>query len=285
MLSRTVTRVVAAAALAAAAYAGIPAAPATAAPCATADGVSVVVDFHELGGGVQSGCVREGGDRFATDLFPAAGFPLAYVQRQPDFVCRVKGLPTPEQDPCVATPPATAYWSLWWADGSGGAWKYSTSNAGGLRVPDGGYVAFSWNTGSRPVPPGVAAAAHAEPKPTPNPTPTPTATPTARPTAKSKSTPTATPSASTKPTSRPKPKPTATPTPTPSVADSTSATEAASEPADSPASSASVTPTSAEDVSDDGGLPTWAAPAVIAALFAAAGVVAVLRRRRTTSGT
>ena len=77
----------------------LPATPAAAAGCATADGVTVVVDFHELGGGVQTACVTDGGGDRASDLFPAAGFALDYVQRQPGFVCRVAGKPA--DNPCV----------------------------------------------------------------------------------------------------------------------------------------------------------------------------------------
>jgi hypothetical protein len=58
---RTLARVVAAAGLAAAAYAGLPAGPATAAGCPTDHGVTVGVDFHQLGGGVQTACVPDGG--------------------------------------------------------------------------------------------------------------------------------------------------------------------------------------------------------------------------------
>ena len=136
----------AAAALAAAGWAVVPTTPASAATCSSAAGVSVVVDFHELGGGVRTACVADGGGRTAGSLFPAAGFPLTYVQRQPGFVCRVSGAPA--DDPCVNTPPADAYWGLWWSDGRSGSWTYASTSAGSLRVPDSGYVAFSWNGGS-----------------------------------------------------------------------------------------------------------------------------------------
>ena len=112
---RSSARVVAAAVLAAAAYAAAPVPPASAAACSTGHGVTVVVDFHELGGGVQTGCVADGAGDTAAELFPAAGFSLSYVQRQPGFVCRVEGVPA--EDPCVNTPPADAYWALYWSDG------------------------------------------------------------------------------------------------------------------------------------------------------------------------
>ena len=285
-LARTVTRVAVAAVLAAAAFAGVPTAPAAAAGCATPEGVTVVVDFKQLGGGVRSACLPDGGDRYAAQLFADAGLPLTYVQRQPDFVCRVAGLPTPEQDPCVYTPPATAYWSLWWTDEDGGDWTYSSLNAGGLRVPDGGYLAFSWSTGSRPVPPGFRAAAHpapqptATPKPTPKPKPKPTKGPTTSP--RPSATPTDPPTESASPTPRKKPakKPKPTPTPSTSPVDSASAVAVPSESPSSPSS----TPTAAEPASDDDGLPAWVAPVLIGLLFTGAAAVAVVRRRRTTSG-
>ena len=98
------------AALAASAAGGIVPLQAVAAPCSEAGGVSVVVDYRELGGGVQSLCDSVGGGRSAATLLTDNGFPLVYVQRQPGFVCRVSGVPA--GDPCVSTPPADAYWGL-----------------------------------------------------------------------------------------------------------------------------------------------------------------------------
>ncbi|HEY0949677.1 hypothetical protein, partial [Nocardioides sp.] len=167
---RILSRIAAAATLAAAAYAGLPAAPASAAGCPSADGVTVVVDFHELGGGVQTGCVADGGGQTASQLFPAAGFPLTYVQRQQGFVCRVSGKPA--DDPCVNTPPADAYWALYWSDGKSGRWTYATSSAGGQHVPDGGYVAFSWQGSDNSSPPGTSPTPRAAAQPSPDPTPT-----------------------------------------------------------------------------------------------------------------
>ena len=93
-------------------------APAVAAGCSGSTGVTVVVDHHQLGGGVQQACDADGGGKAASTVFPDSGFPLTYVQRQPGFVCRVSGAPA--SDPCVNTPPASAYWSLWWSDGKSG---------------------------------------------------------------------------------------------------------------------------------------------------------------------
>lgn len=279
---RSVARVAAAVLVTAAAYAAVPTAPASAAACSSAHGVTVVVDFHELGGGVQTGCVADGGGQTASQLFPAAGFPLDYVQRQPGFVCRVSGKPA--DDPCVNTPPADAYWALFWSDGRSGSWTYATSGAGGQRVPDGGYVGFSWNGSSARTAPGYSPAPHPSPSPSPTPTPTHTTAPTHAPSAHaSSSAPPA--SASATPTQS------ASATPTspararhaphsrkPEASESPSRTPTASA---TPSASPSAVPASSDPTDPGGGgLPGWVAPAVIVALFGAAGGVAVVRRRR-----
>lgn len=172
-------------------------APAAAAGFCSGDGVNVVVDFHQLGGGVQKGCDPSGGGKAAASVFPAAGFPLTYAQKQPGFVCRVEGKPA--SDPCVDTPPPDAYWGLWWSDGESGAWTYSSSGVGSLKVPSGGSVAFSWNAGGGTAKPGVApptTPSTPTPKPTPEPKPKPQPAP--------------------KPTSKPAPEPAPAPSRTPS---------------------------------------------------------------------
>jgi len=159
-------RLLAAAALVAAAVGiGTPT-PAFAAGCSSASGVTVVVDFNQLGGGVSSGCVAGGGGQKASALFPSAGQPLTYAQRQPGFVCRVSGVPA--EDPCINTSPANAYWGLWWTDGTGGGWVYSSLGASSLTIPDGGYVAFSWDESGGDATPSYTPAAHASPTPTPS---------------------------------------------------------------------------------------------------------------------
>lgn len=140
--------------------------------CVGDSGVTVVVDFQQLGGGAQTGCDPAGGGRVAAATFSAAGFPLTYVQQTPGFTCRVSGKPA--SDPCVRTPPATAYWSLWWSDGKSGTWSYATVGAGSLKVPSGGYVAFSWQGQSGRALPGVSPAPRRSPEPAPAPTSSPT---------------------------------------------------------------------------------------------------------------
>ncbi|GAA1162066.1 hypothetical protein [Nocardioides aquiterrae] len=287
-MHRTLARVAAAAVLAAAAYAGLPAAPAAAAGCPTDHGVTVVVDFHQLGGGVQTACVADGGGQTAAQLFPAAGFPLTYVQSQRGFVCRVSG--EPADDPCANTPPADAYWALYWSDGETGRWSYATSGAGGQHVPDGGYVAFSWQGSHDSTPPGASPAPHPGASPSPTHAPThatphpsssappsahateqggsPSATPSQAPSATESSSGDASPAPGAKHRSKPKPRASESPTPTTGASPTASA-------------SPSLAPASADPADPGaGGLPGWVAPVVILLLFGAAGAVAVVRRRQ-----
>ncbi|WP_210438330.1 hypothetical protein [Nocardioides xinjiangensis] len=160
---------------------------AAAATCTSAGGVSVVVDFRELGGSTITACAPDGGGRSAAAVFASVGVQLSYAQRQPGFVCRVNGAPS--SDPCVNASPTDAYWGLWWADGSSASWSYSTSGVGGLVVPAGGSVGWSWQqdrAGSGPVPPGVAPPVRPSSTPTPTPTgsaSTPSSGPTSSPSA------------------------------------------------------------------------------------------------------
>lgn len=119
------------------------AAPASAATCVAGSGVSVVVDYNSLGGGVVTSCVADGGGDTASTLFAAAGHTITYAQRQPGFVCRVDDVPA--DDPCVNASPADRFWSLWWSDGDSGSWTYSSQGVTSLKVPEGGSVAFSFD--------------------------------------------------------------------------------------------------------------------------------------------
>ena len=125
--------------------AALPGAPASASTpaCTPGHGVTVLVEFNQLGGDDVRLCDESGGGRTVAGLLEDNDLPLTYVQRQPGFVCRVAGLPA--EDPCVNTPPDDAYWSLWWSDGSADTWSYATTGVDTLQVPDGGSVALAWD--------------------------------------------------------------------------------------------------------------------------------------------
>jgi hypothetical protein len=283
---RPVVRLAVVALAAAAAGLVVPlSAPAQAATCSTSSGVSVVVDFHQLGGGVQTACDADGAGEYAETQFTDVGHTLTFVQGQ-EFVCQIDGAPDTQ---CVRTPPANAYWSLWWSDGTSGKWTYASSGVGSLKVPAGGYVGFSWQKGTSQVPPGATPTAHGSSSPSTKPTSHPTTSPTHQPSHASSTQPgpTAGPTSST-PTGT-----TVSGSPSPSHAASSHATRhpAGTSPTASATASASSSQGAAvvqaggpPDTSAPGsgsGLPGWVAPALVAALFAAAAAVAVVRRKRT----
>lgn len=287
-----IARLVAVALVAAAASLAVPSPAAYAAPCTGDSGVSVVVDFNGLGGGVQQVCVSGGGGDSASSLFPAAGFTLNYASRQPGFVCRVQGKPA--SDPCVNTAPADAFWGLWWSDGDASSWTFSSLGAASLKIPNGGMVAFSWDAESGTAPPS-ASPSHPDPAPTPEPDPPPpndggsgpdqpaapdgSTPPGSTPSDTPDGSPSASPGAEDGKKGKgdngkgdkgkqkkPKATPGATPT-TPATTDTELAADQGSAVADPPA--------------DSDGLPGWVAPALIGVLFAAAGIVLLVRRRRS----
>ncbi|MGN6252119.1 MAG: hypothetical protein ACTHNS_09940 [Marmoricola sp.] len=141
------------------------------AACAGA-GVDVVVDFHQLGGGVLLGCAHHA--RTAWQAFTAAGVRLTELQRFAGAVCRVDGKPVKAS--CVGMPPGDAYWSLYVTKKD--RWAYATKGAKALVVHDGDVVALSWQGSKQPAPPSIApgrltAAAAASSAPAPRASSTP----------------------------------------------------------------------------------------------------------------
>ncbi|MEO3751061.1 hypothetical protein [Streptomyces sp. B6B3] len=144
----------------------LPASPAAAATpragapgfCPDGDGVTVVVDFRALGGEQVVRCAP-GPQEDGVDALRGAGFEVEGTNRWGDsFVCRINGRPGPDAEPCVDTPPASAYWSYWHAP-DGGAWEYSQYGATYRTPPEGSFEGwvFSTNDGEGEAsPPGVA---------------------------------------------------------------------------------------------------------------------------------
>lgn len=183
-------------------------------PCPGTTGVTVVVDYHALGGGVVVRCAP-GSPASGFKALQAAGFDLVEVQNVPGFLCRIDGKPNAAQDACRNTPPASAYWSYWHAD-RGGSWVASQQGGKTRKPPPGSVDGWSFTDDGSPggasPPPGIAPPAEpATPKPTAKPTPKPTPKPTATAAPTPAPTPKPTPGAA---TARPTAQPTAVPSPT-----------------------------------------------------------------------
>jgi hypothetical protein len=156
-----------------------------------------VVDYGPLGGGVVVGCDPDGAGKPAAQVVTAAGFSLSYVSSQPGFVCRVNGQPGGTQEDCGETPPANAYWGLFWSDGDPATWVYSSEGVGSLDVPEGGSIGWRFQDGGtreNPSSPPTADKKSPSPQPSNPPSPEPTRPPKA-----ADPTPTPTPSASVPP--------------------------------------------------------------------------------------
>lgn len=154
---------------------------ATEGPCpTTTQGVTVVVDFHGIGGrGAVTRC-SPGSPGTGFVALREAGFTITPAATNLAFLCRIDGLPTPQDDPCQVPSPATAYWSYWTAD-RGGSWGYQ-SEGGATRKPRvGGVEGWSFSRSSSEATaqaPGIAPPA----KPTTTTTARPATTVTTRPT-------------------------------------------------------------------------------------------------------
>jgi hypothetical protein len=132
--------------------------------CTATSGVIVVVDFTPWGGAIQRGC-----DATLTtgyDALYAAGFTTAGDAHDgPEFICRIDDKPTPAQDPCIQTPPATAYWSYWHADAGQDTWSYSELGAATYQPQPGSVDAWTFGgtdlggtDGQPPFPPSAVRA-------------------------------------------------------------------------------------------------------------------------------
>ncbi len=292
MRGTILTRLVAGAVLALAAGLVAPA-PAQAAACPAGQGVTVVVDRGQLGGGTSTVCESDGGGDYASTIFTDAGFALTYVQRTPGFVCRVDGQPTAEQDDCVNTPPANAYGGLFWSNGTSGDWAYSNAGVGSLKVPEGGSVALVWQSSDQRRQPSVPPPAQAASSPSSSPSQTASQSPTANPSQDPSSQATSSqatsqaPSATSAPSQQQASSPSgsATATPTAGATRSDSAAPSEKPPASptetaSPTASAATSPVTTDPMppNEGGGLPTWIVVLVLGALGAGVTFLTVSRR-------
>jgi hypothetical protein len=103
--------------------------------CTATQGAILAVDFAPWGGPVLRSCgTADGRTDTGFELLNEGGWSTQGDHHDgPAFVCRIgftgfhggTMYPTPAQDPCVVTPPATAYWSYWHAEQGQNTWSYS----------------------------------------------------------------------------------------------------------------------------------------------------------------
>jgi hypothetical protein len=134
--------------------------------CPDGVGVTVVVDFQQLGGQTIVRCAPGSQARTGLEVLQDSGFQVEGVQRWGSgFVCRIENRPSGSEplpvdgadgyrEACVDTPPAAAFWGYWQADDRG-EWRYSESGVKNTTVGSGGFQgwSFSLNATEGPNPP------------------------------------------------------------------------------------------------------------------------------------
>ncbi|MGW4503710.1 hypothetical protein ACWENO_03630 [Streptomyces sp. NPDC004436] len=299
---RALARTAAALGLTVAAFAAT-AAPAGAAPqpmgqCTTSSGVVLAVDFSHWGGPVYRSCGTTPTTGY--ELLNQGGWATTGTGHDgPAFICRIgysghqggRQYPTPQQDDCVLTPPASAYWSYWHADPGQNTWQYSQLGAMLYKPKPGsvdlwifGGTNIEGTEGKPTVTPDQLRAKNTRPAGGPAPKDTRTAKPLP-PNVDTGPRPENPPPAA--PPTTPPPSPTAPASPVPSPTASESATATPSAPPTSAAPAAAAGPAVVEaapaaDARHDAGsyLPAVATGALVL-LIGAAAVFAARRRRRT----
>ncbi|MEV7169122.1 hypothetical protein AB0O18_05460 [Streptomyces sp. NPDC093224] len=299
---RALARTAAALGLTVAAFAATTA-PAGAAPqpmgqCTTSSGVVLAVDFSHWGGPVYRSCGTTPTTGY--ELLNQGGWATTGTGHDgPAFICRIgysghqggRQYPTPQQDDCVLTPPASAYWSYWHADPGQNTWQYSQLGAMLYKPKPGsvdlwifGGTNIEGTEGKPTVTPDQLRAKNTRPAGGPAPKDTRTAKPLP-PNVDTGPRPENPPPGA--PTTPPPPSPTAPASPVPSPSASESATATPSAPPTSAAPAAAAGPAVVEaapaaDARHDAGsyLPAVATGALVL-LIGAAAVFAARRRRRT----
>lgn len=127
--------------------------------CPGDDGVTVVVDFQQLGGAPLVRCAPGSESRSGLDVLKAAGFQVEGVQRWGEaFICRIEDRPSVAEavpldgnedyrEACIDTPPSTAYWGYYHAD-AGGDWTFSGAGGKTREVRPGGFEGWSFALGT-----------------------------------------------------------------------------------------------------------------------------------------
>lgn len=114
--------------------------------CPDASGVTVVVDFRSLGGSTIVRCAH-GPQQTGLHALENAGISVTGTNRWGKaFVCRLEGKPAVDREPCVDTPPASAYWSYWHAT-DGGSWVYADRGVRNRTPAEGTFEGWSFYAG------------------------------------------------------------------------------------------------------------------------------------------
>ncbi|SFW56951.1 hypothetical protein [Amycolatopsis australiensis] len=132
--------------------------------CPEVGGVTVVVDFGDLGPQPLVRCAP-GTPANGIAALQEAGIDVAGSQKYGLAVaCRINGKPGPDVESCAGMPSATAYWSYWHAS-AGGTWQSSQEGAQTAKPAPGGFEGWAFarpkSANDLPSPPRVPPARQA----------------------------------------------------------------------------------------------------------------------------
>ena len=135
--------------------------------CPNANGVTVVVDFQQLGGETIVRCFPTTSSGTGLDALKGSGFQIEGVQRWGEaFICRIENRPSAVEslpivgnpgykERCIDTPPPSGFWSYWYA-GNNCAWRFSQWGVKNRDFYLGGFEGWSFSlnstAGSNPPP-------------------------------------------------------------------------------------------------------------------------------------
>lgn len=284
-----------------------PASPAGAAPqpigrCTASSGVVLAVDFSHWGGPVYRSCGTTPTTGY--ELLNQGGWQTTGTGHDgPAFICRIgysghqggKQYPRSQQEDCVLTPPASAYWSYWHANPGENTWEYSQLGAMSYKPRPGsvdlwifGGTDIEGTKGRPTITPDQLRAHNTRPTggdPAPKPKPDPVRTTPQRPGGDGQAPPpTAAAPSETAVSPSPSPSATASPSasPSPSPSASVPASASPSEVVAAPGGAAKVVDAApAPDAEhDSGSVVPVAATAGLVAVIGGAAVFAAKRRRR-----
>ncbi|GAB3140803.1 hypothetical protein GCM10027258_22460 [Amycolatopsis stemonae] len=127
--------------------------------CGEGVGVTVVVDFGDLGPQPLVRCAA-GTPANGIAALQDAGIEVAGSQKYGLAVaCRINGKPGPDVESCAGMPSATAYWSYWHAS-PGGTWQSSQEGAQTAKPVANGFEGWAFarpkSANDLPAPPRVA---------------------------------------------------------------------------------------------------------------------------------
>ena len=129
------------------------------------DGVTVEVNFGELGERIEKCVEITGSTEVAKDLLSQAGVSIEGTKEYGDaVVCRVNGFPSatepleiagqePHLETCEEFPPAFAYWGLWVKNTPEAEWEYAMEGVSSLQLAKGQSIGLAFSTnGQAPTP-------------------------------------------------------------------------------------------------------------------------------------